>query len=58
MEEWVTLISTVGFPIAMCVMLFWYIKTEVSQLRDVITQNTAAMKQILEHFRKEDSEGV
>lgn len=58
MEEWVTLISTVGFPIAMCVMLFWYMKTEVSQLRDVIVQNTATMKQILEHFRKEDNAGV
>ena len=54
MDEWVSLISTVGFPIAMCILLFWYMKTEVAQLRDVISQNTETMKQILEHFRNED----
>lgn len=44
------LIGSLGFPIAMCLMIFWYLmketeshKEEVNMLRDVIQKNTEAL---------------
>lgn len=44
------LIGSLGFPIAMCLMIFWYLmketeshKEEVNMLRDVIAKNTEAL---------------
>lgn len=58
MEEWTTVISTVGFPIAMCILLFWYMqqqmkthKEETDQLKSVINDNNvilAGLKQLIE----------
>lgn len=58
MEEIAQIVSTTGFPIAMCVLLFIYMKEqmkthkeETDQLKDVITENTimlASLKQLLE----------
>lgn len=49
----ITAISTVGFPIAFCVLMFWYMikqmdahKEEISQLKDVIAENTIALTAI------------
>lgn len=47
-------ISTYGFPIVMCGGLFWYMVTEMRELRSTVNNNTAAMLRILEHFQKED----
>ena len=51
-------ISTVGFPIAMCAIMFWFLnkeqethKAEMLQLKDVIAQNNevlASLKQLIE----------
>ena len=53
-----TAISTVGFPIAMCILIFWRMnkesedhKQEVSTLKETIAENTtilAQLKQLLE----------
>lgn len=53
-----TAISTVGFPIAFCVLMFWYMirqmeahKQEINELKDVISENTVALtaiKQLIE----------
>lgn len=53
-----TAISTVGFPIVFCVLLFWYLreetdnhKNEVSELKSVISENNtilASLKQLIE----------
>lgn len=54
----VQIISTVGFPIAMCVIMFWFLnkeqenhKAEMFELKDVINKNNevlAALKQLIE----------
>lgn len=58
MNEIMTAISTVGFPIVFCLLLFWYLreetnahKDEVTELKNVITENNtilAALKQLIE----------
>lgn len=61
MKEIETLITTVGFPIAMCLMFAYYIykrddrdtekdklhKEEVDKLTEAITNNTSVMERIL-----------
>lgn len=54
----VQVISTVGFPIAMCVIMFWFLnkeqadhKAEMNDLKDVIARNNevlASLKQLIE----------
>lgn len=62
-EDIVSIISTVGFPIAMCLLLFWNMKneqevhkTEVMELKDVIAKNNeilASLKQLIEDKLKD-----
>lgn len=61
MQEIETLITTVGFPIAMCILFAWYIykrdekdykkdiehKEEVDKLSEAITNNTVVMEKLL-----------
>lgn len=61
MQEVETLITTVGFPIAMCLLFAWYIykrdekdsnkdldhKQEVDKLSEAIANNTIVMEKIL-----------
>lgn len=61
MQEVETLITTVGFPIAMCLLFAWYIykrdekdsskdlehKQEVDNLSEAINNNTIVMEKIL-----------
>ena len=54
----VSALSTVGFPIAMCVIMFWFLnkeqqthKEEMNELKDVIAKNNevlASLKQLIE----------
>ena len=51
----VSMISTVGFPIAMCVMLCWYVKStndsyrqDIKSLQQSIDNNTAVMNKIID----------
>lgn len=58
MNDIVTAISTVGFPIVMCGLMFWYLnqekethKQEVASLTSVISENKevlVSLKQLLE----------
>lgn len=53
-------ISTVGFPVAVVIYLFYYQKTVLDEFRTQMTENTKVMQslvhEIQEHFhRKEDS---
>lgn len=53
-----TAISTVGFPIVFCLILFWYLreesenhKTEMNDLKTVIAENNtilASLKQLID----------
>lgn len=61
MQEVETLITTVGFPIAMCLLFAWYIykrdekesakdsehKEEVDKLSEAISNNTVVMEKLL-----------
>ena len=56
--EVLTAISTVGFPIVFCLIMFWYLreesenhKTEMSDLKSVIADNNtilASLKQLID----------
>lgn len=57
-EAIVQIISTVGFPIASCCLMFWFLnkeqethKNEMFELKDVIAKNNevlASLKQLIE----------
>lgn len=54
MNEVLTAISTVGFPIVACSGLFWYIvknderhREEINKLSEAVTNNTLVMTRIL-----------
>lgn len=58
MTEIVNLISNVGFPIAMCIMIMYYwnnqysktiggLKETISQLTEVVASNTTAIQLLL-----------
>lgn len=58
-----TLVGSVGFPVALCIGLLYYLfkvqrdhKEETDQLKDAINNLNVVMKQILEHIRKLDSD--
>lgn len=53
------LISTIGFPIAVCLVCFWYInkqeernKSDIEKLATAINNNTAVMQKILDEIEK------
>lgn len=54
------LVSTVGFPIAMCSLMAYYIKytedrhrEEVGSLREALNNNTTVLQQLVDKFDKE-----
>ena len=49
MDEIVTLIQNVGFPIACCIVLFW----QNSKLRDSLDQNTKAIVKLSAYIDKD-----
>jgi hypothetical protein len=68
MTEIVNIISSVGFPIAMCliIMYFWnnqYTKTmqelrdTISRLTDVVAENTKALALLEQRLGEDDSNG-
>ena len=53
-------ISNVGFPIAACIVCFWYMdkqetrhKEETDKLADSINNNTAVMQELLRKLERE-----
>lgn len=49
------LISTVGFPIAVCIYMAWDRHTSQADMKQALDNNTVALNRILEHMRKEDN---
>ena len=53
-------ISTVGFPVAVVIYLFYYQKTVLDEFRVQMTENTKVMQslvhEIQEHFHRKDDE--
>lgn len=57
----VQLIGSLGFPIAMCILIFWYLmketenhKEEVTMLKDVIAKNTEALIELKDKLTNEN----
>lgn len=50
MNEIVSIISTVGFPIAACVALGYYVFTVTNKLTDIIIQNTTAINKLADRI--------
>lgn len=55
MDVWIQLISSVGFPIAACAALFYFMvnmlhehKEEINSLRQVLEDNTIALTKLQE----------
>ena len=55
MEEAAQLISSVGFPIAAFLLMFWYTKTEAKETREAINQNTLVLTKLTEEIHHEHS---
>ena len=56
-------ISTLGFPIAVCLICFWYInkreeqhKDEISELAKAINNNTIVMQKLVDRLGDSDDE--
>lgn len=54
-QDVTTIVSTVGFPIAMCLILFWYIyqqqkahKEEASKMSEALNNNTLVMQKLVD----------
>jgi hypothetical protein len=68
MTEVVNLISTVGFPIAMCLIIMYYwnnqysktigeLKGTISRLTDVVADNTKALALLEQKLGKDEDNG-
>lgn len=56
-------VSTLGFPIAVCLICFWYInkreeqhKDEVTELAKAINNNTIVMQKLVDRLGDDDNE--
>lgn len=45
--EWVQIVSTVGFPVAACAALYYWINTTIKELTATISRNTEAINQLI-----------
>lgn len=52
MDEVVTLITNVGFPIAMCLILCYYISNEIKELRTTVENNTLVITKLVDNIDK------
>lgn len=48
MDEWVQIVSSVGFPITMCGILCYYIFKVETKLIDSINQNTLTLSRLID----------
>ena len=56
-QDITTIISTVGFPIAVCLLCFWYInkmqeqhKAETDKLAEALNNNTLVMQKLIDNL--------
>ena len=45
-QDLITIISTLGFPIAACIWMAYYQNTTLQKLTDVIQKNTEMLKEL------------
>lgn len=47
-EQIISLISTVGFPIVMCLMFFKYMRDDINKLSETVNNNTLVIQKLLD----------
>lgn len=54
-QDWTSIITQIGFPIAVCLICFWYIKkiqedhkAEMDKMSEAINNNTLVMQRLLD----------
>ena len=52
-EAILNLLSNAAFPIVAFILLFWLVKDELHEIRNVVQQNTQVISTLIEHFHKE-----
>lgn len=52
MNEITSLITNVGFPIAMCMFLCYYISNEIKELRTTVENNTLVITKLVDSMDK------
>ena len=55
MDAIMTIISNVGFPIAACCGLMYFINTTIKELRTTIEQNTILLEKISAFLEREET---
>lgn len=55
MDAILNMISNVGFPIAACGCLMYFINTTIKELRETIQQNTILLEKISAFLEKEET---
>lgn len=55
MDAIMTMISNIGFPIAACCGLMYFINTTIKELRTTIEQNTIMLEKISAFLGKEET---
>lgn len=55
MDTIMTMISSVGFPIAACCGLMYFINTTIKELRTTIEQNTILLEKISVFLEREET---
>lgn len=60
----VTLVGSLGFPIAACIACMWYVKfqadqhkEEISKLTEAISNNTLVIQRLIDRMDMEDKRG-
>lgn len=47
MNDIINLISSLGFPIASCVFLAWYVSTTLKEFQHIIIDNSKALQELV-----------
>lgn len=56
MNEFISAISTVGFPIVMCIMIYQNQTKQLNEITKAITNNTNAISELSKKLGMEDKE--
>lgn len=58
MESVATMISTVGFPIAAFVLMFWFCKDQLTKMDETIKQNTNAINKLIVYMETKERSDI
>ena len=59
MDNIVQIVAQLGFPIAMCILLFWYVtqkdashREEMNKMAEAVNNNTVVMQKLIDKLDK------